>query len=79
MTRENSSALLVALGMYFLSQIVVAGAPVTDSSKSSAFAVLPASGIASAFSISGPPTKYYTRDSKVAGKRLSKTLISSVR
>src|SRR5713101_2020992 len=42
MTRENSLALLAALGMYFLGQIMVAGAPVTDSSKTSAFAALPA-------------------------------------
>jgi hypothetical protein len=34
MTRENSLALLAALGMYFLGQIVIVGAPGSDSAKS---------------------------------------------
>jgi hypothetical protein len=31
MTYQNARALLAALGVYFLSQIVIAGAPVIDS------------------------------------------------
>ena len=42
MTCLNSLALLAALWMYLLSQIVVAGAPVTDLTESSAFATMKA-------------------------------------
>src|ERR1700730_6186577 len=62
MTYQNSRALLVALGMYFLSQIVVAGAPVTDSSKSSAFAALPAP--TGPFAV-GKTTVHWTDESRI--------------
>ena len=62
MTRENSRAWLAALGIYLLSQIVVAGAPVTDSSKTSAFAALPAP--TGPFAV-GKITAHWTDESRI--------------
>lgn len=62
MTRENSRAWLAALGIYLLGQIVVAGAPVTDSSKTSAFAALPAP--TGPFAV-GKITAHWTDESRI--------------
>jgi len=62
MTYQNSLALLAALGMCFFIQILVARACVTDSSKSSPFAALPAP--AGAFAV-GRITADWTDESRI--------------
>lgn len=62
MTYQNSGALLVALGMYFLSQILVAGAPVTHSFKNSTFTTLPAP--TGPFAV-GKITAHWTDESRI--------------
>jgi predicted dienelactone hydrolase len=62
MTYQNSRALLAAIGMYFFIQIVIAGTPVTDSSKSSPFAALPAP--TGAFAV-GRITAHWTDESRI--------------
>jgi hypothetical protein len=62
MTYPNARALLAALGVYFLSQIVIAGAPVIDSSTSSAFTTLPAP--TGPFAV-GKITAHWTDESRI--------------
>jgi hypothetical protein len=62
MTYQNARALLAALGVYFLSQIVIAGAPVIDSSTSSAFTTLPAP--TGPFAV-GKITAHWTDESRI--------------